>query len=68
MVCIQLELFDKPLDIENREMVDKMHKELTNTRKGMFARHQELTKMYVELRYEFETMKQAICLNRPISR
>lgn len=56
----QLELF--PPDVRDLQFkIEKVKAQTESTRKGLFARHAELTKMYTELKYEFDSLKMAIC-------
>ncbi len=46
-------------EILERELKEA-RKEITNVRKGLFARHSELEKKYQSLFFEFETLKESI--------
>lgn len=57
---IQLEFFDDSETIMLREI--KTIKESTDkVRKGMFARHNELAKMYMDLLNRVEAIERGIC-------
>jgi len=58
MAMIQTDFF-KPerIDILD-EKIEKIHMTTENVRKGLFARHNELAKMYIELKGELENLKE----------
>jgi hypothetical protein len=45
-------------EISNR--VDEMQKSSEKVRRGIYAKHSQLNKMYIELKNEFEQLKSAI--------
>ena len=56
------------LEFIPRDRVDVLYEEIqevrtmcNKVRKGQYARLAELTKMYVELHYEFELLKKQLC-------
>ena len=58
----QLMLFEhQPSVDELREQVAAIHQKTEKVRKGIYARHGELTKMYLEVKAELETLKVAMC-------
>lgn len=57
----QLDLFEKDTDEKIlRNDIDAIKKELGNVRRGIFARHNELSKMFLELKAEIEKLKESI--------
>lgn len=54
-IC-QLEFFDSPETVMLREF-RKLQESMGATRRGLFARHQELSRMYLELRNEVDHLK-----------
>lgn len=59
----QLELF--PPDVKDLEYrLEKVKAQTESTRRGLFARHAELKKMYDELKFEFDSLKMAICKDK----
>lgn len=62
MEAIQLELFEIP---ENEKMMGEirdLEKSIANVRRGIFARHEELAKKYMELREEVERLTESLHL------
>ena len=60
----QLILFnDNPMEQMKYE-VDDLKKQLSNLRKGLFARHSDLAKKYMENAYELEMLKSQICQSK----
>ena len=66
VIQYQYDLFDAPLSevdelklrlVEIKASQDKI-------RKGLFAKHGELAKMYLELQHEFESLKRDICRHK----
>lgn len=58
---MQLTLFEMEpsfSDLERR--VEAIHQKTEKVRRGIYAEHSELKKMYFELKHEFETLKVAI--------
>lgn len=58
---MQLTLFEMEpsfSDLERR--VEAIHQKTEKVRRGIYAEHSELKKMYHELKHEFETLKIAI--------
>jgi hypothetical protein len=58
MTAIQLKLFEETteIDILKAELADvKARSE--NVRRGLFARHSELSRLYIELKEELESVK-----------
>ena len=60
-MTLQLELLDKSEMDLLRERVEKVQKSSDNVRRGIYARHAELAKMYMEVKHELDTLKEAIC-------
>lgn len=58
---MQLELFEEPRDMRIDREIAELKSQINSLRKGLFARHSELAKMYSHLEHEFETLKQALC-------
>ena len=62
MNVIQLDFFEKKSDLEVlREELRKVKESNDKVRKGMFARHGELAKMYIELHNRLEILERNIC-------
>lgn len=61
MENLQLILFEESQEEINRRELGTIKKQLDNVRKGLFARHTELAKKYMELYYEFEDLKRELC-------
>lgn len=60
----QLILFnDNPMEQMKLEL-NSIKKQLDNLRKGLFARHSELAKKYMENAYELEMLKSQICQSK----
>lgn len=61
MAQIQLDFFQELSEIEilKAEIAD-VRLRGDNMRKGLFARHNELAKLYMELKSEYDTLKHAI--------
>lgn len=53
--------FLKPSVEELEARIEKVQNTSDVTRKGIFARHAELKRMYDDLKWEFELLKTAIC-------
>ncbi len=59
---IQLDLFQEySEDEELRREVKKLHESSEKVRRGIFARHNELSKLYLELNYRLEIIERNIC-------
>lgn len=56
----QLMLFYEPTEQRLEREVDLLRKEVGKVRRGSYARLAELTKCYMETRYELETLKKAM--------
>lgn len=54
---MQLDLFEKDEFVLLKEEVEKLHQSSENVRKGIFARYNELAKMYMSLRQEIDAFK-----------
>ena len=60
----QLILFhDDPMKQLQFEL-DNVKKRLGNLQRGLFARHSELAKKYMETAYELEMLKSSLCHNK----
>lgn len=57
----QLLLFPETEEEKIQREFQELKKSCDKVRKAMFARHGELTKMYLQLHHEFETLKASIC-------
>lgn len=44
-----------------KEELERVRKSNDKVRRGMFARHNELAKQYLEMREEFENWKRSVC-------
>ena len=55
----QLDLFLDDTDLQNEEIA-KMKKELGNVRRGIFARHNELAKLYMKQQDEINLLKEIL--------
>lgn len=56
----QLDFLPKSFDEMEKEIED-LRKSSEKVRKGIFVRHNELTKMIMEIKIEFEQWKSTIC-------
>lgn len=54
---MQLDLFEKDEVKLLREELERVRKSSDNVRRGIFARHDELAKKYLELYHEIESLK-----------
>jgi len=72
---IQLELFQDIEPIrddekimrelaEVKELAMSTYKSSEKVRKGLFARHGELAKLYLDLHHRFEVIERAICMSK----
>jgi len=57
----QLILFHDDPMAQLRFELDNTKKQLDNLRRGLFARHSDLAKKYMETAYELEMLKSQIC-------
>lgn len=55
--CEELELFPLTETEKLRVEIAKLHRELSNLRKGLFSRHDNLFKMYIETKEEIDSLK-----------
>lgn len=55
-----LDFFDETKEDQLLREVQFLRKEIGNVRRGLFARHSKLAKMYTELSLEFEALKKSI--------
>lgn len=53
--------FLEPSIPELEHRVDRIEASAEAVRKGIYARHGELRRMYDELKWEFDSLKMAIC-------
>ncbi len=63
-VKIQYDFFEKEEETELKalqEAFDEVRKSTDKVRKGLFARHNELAKMYVDLHNRMEIIEKNIC-------
>lgn len=61
MSAQQLMLFEETKEDELERLLHHLEKQVTNLRRGLFARNSELVKMYLENKYELETLKRDMC-------
>lgn len=62
MNIIQLDLFQKPSEIELVRMeLEEVRESSSKVRKALFARHNELAKLYLELHNRLEVIERNIC-------
>lgn len=61
MSAQQLMLFEETKEEELERLLHHLEKQVTNLRRGLFARNSELVKMYLENKYELETLKRDMC-------
>lgn len=62
MSCVQMDLFELS-EIENlRSEVRCLEKSMDNVRRGIFSRHDELSKKYMEMREEIEGLRATLYL------
>lgn len=64
MEAIQLELFEVPETERIAGEVRTLEKSIDNVRRGIFARHEELAKKYMELRQDVERLNESIHIMR----
>lgn len=57
----QLVLFEEIRSYEMEKKIETFEKQIGNIRRGLFARHGELMKLYLENKQELETLKKALC-------
>lgn len=58
MAQIQFDLFDELTDIEIlKKEIEDLRIKNDNVRKGLFARHNELAKLYVELKEKYDILE-----------
>ena len=64
-MAYQLDFFNRDAeDVEIlRQKIDETRNSSDKVRKGLFARHNELAKMYVDLSQRLEIMEKNICKN-----
>lgn len=59
---IQLDLFQEYSEEDHlRNEVKKIRESSEKVRRGIFARHNELSKLYLELNYRLELIERNIC-------
>lgn len=56
----QLLLFYEPTEQRLEREVEGLRKQMGNVRRGMYSKLAELTRQYLETRYELETLKKAM--------
>lgn len=63
MNIIQYDLFDEPGNEYDaiKRSVDEVKFSCEKTRKGMFVRHNELSRLYVELNHRLDIIEKNIC-------
>ncbi len=61
MNAIQLEFFPKDPSEILEERMDKCETRSDNVRKGIFAKHTQLCKMYLELNERLNVLEQNLC-------
>jgi hypothetical protein len=66
-VSQQLQLFPESREERLEREVESLRKDLSTLRRGLFARHSELSKKYQETIYEFEMLKGAICKSKSLN-
>lgn len=64
MEAIQLELFEIPQEEKTLGELRSLEKTVDNLRRGMFGRHDELGKKFLELRGEVERLQESLHLMR----
>lgn len=60
-IMIQLDFFEKDEVSILKEELKKVHERSEKVRRGMFARHNELAKMYIELNERMHVIEKNIC-------
>lgn len=55
-MSIQIDFFDSDLDLANKEY-QLVFQRVENVRKGIFKRHNDLAKMYIELQQEIQFLR-----------
>jgi len=58
--AVQLELFEIPETERMMGEIRSLEKSVDNIRRGLFARHEELAKKYLELRDEVERLTESL--------
>ncbi len=53
----QMLLFYEPTEMKMQREIDELRLQLNNVRKGLFKRHGEIGKLYMELRAEVDLLK-----------
>jgi hypothetical protein len=61
MAIEQLELFPLSYEEKLEKRIDELENIIHNVRKGIFARHGELAKMYLKIDQEHEEWKSSLC-------
>ena len=64
MKAIQLELFEIPQEEKTLGELRSLEKTVDNLRRGIFGRHDELGKKFLELREEVERLQESVHLMR----
>ena len=59
-LCMSLILFEETPEQKFDRMFSEMKNEISNVRRGLFARHSELERKYQETYFELETLKESI--------
>ena len=57
----QLTFFELSQDELNAQKIEKLQESLHKVRKKLFSQHGEILKVVLEMKHEFEMMKQSIC-------
>jgi septation ring formation regulator EzrA len=60
-MLIQLDLFEQDENILMRKEIQKVRESNDKVRRGLFARHNELAKLWVELDHRLNIIERCIC-------
>ena len=60
-MLIQLDLFEQDEQILMRKEIHKVKESCDKTRRGMFARHNELAKLWIEMDHRLNIIERYIC-------
>lgn len=67
-MSVQIDFFDTDLDLANKEY-QLVFNRVENVRKGIFKRHNDLAKMYIELQQEMQFLRHEMAnLKRELKR
>jgi molybdopterin-biosynthesis enzyme MoeA-like protein len=64
MVVEQLLFFQESKEEKLAREVQRLKEQADKVRKGLYAKHGELMKLYLEQKHELEVLKQALCRSK----